>query len=47
MTLDPSRSRLIRDRLASDFYQSREPAERIAVAVLAALKDFEKAPLPH
>jgi len=47
MSLEPSRLRLIRDRVARDFYQSGEPAERIAVAVLAALKDFDKAPRPH
>lgn len=47
MSLEPSRLRLIRDRVARDFYRSGEPAERIAVAVLAALKDFDKAPRPH
>jgi hypothetical protein len=47
MTLDPSRVRAIRDRLAADFYQSGEPAERIAVAVTAALKDLDKSSLPH
>jgi hypothetical protein len=47
MTLEPSRLRLLRDRVAGDFYQSREPAERIAVAVLAALKDLDKASLPR
>jgi hypothetical protein len=47
MTVEPSRLRLLRDRLASDFYRSGQPAERIAAAVLAALKDHEKTSLPH
>jgi hypothetical protein len=48
MTLEPSRLRLLRDRVARDFYQSREPAERIAVAVLAALKkDIDQTFLPR
>jgi len=48
MTLEPSRLRLLRDRVARDFYQSREPAERIAVAVLAALKkDIDQTSLPR
>lgn len=47
MTVEPSRLRMLRDRLASDFYRSGQPAERIAAAVLAALKDHEKTSLPH
>ena len=37
MTVEPSRLRMLRDRLASDFYGSGQTAERIAAAVLAAL----------
>jgi hypothetical protein len=47
MTVEPNRLRLIRERLQSDFYLTGEPSERIAGAVIAALKDLDKATLPH
>jgi hypothetical protein len=36
------RLRLIRDRLRSDFYQVPPASERIAVSVMADLKDLEE-----
>jgi hypothetical protein len=47
MTVEPNRLRLIRERLQNEFYQTGEPSERIATAVLAAVKDLDKASLPH
>jgi hypothetical protein len=48
VTLDPGRHRLILDRIQCGFYNETEPAERIATAVLAALRDLDKGPaLPH
>jgi Zn-finger domain-containing protein len=48
VTLEPSRRRLILDRLHSDFYDEALASERIAVAVLAALRDLDQGPsLPH
>jgi hypothetical protein len=43
-TLEPSRRRLILERLQADFYGEAVPAERIATAVLAALRDLDKGP---
>ena len=46
--LEPSRHRLILERLSGGFYGEAAPSERIAVAVLAALRDLDKGPaLPH
>ena len=46
--LDPGRHRLIRDRIQCGFYSEPEPSERIAMAVLTALRDLDKGPtLPH
>jgi hypothetical protein len=48
MPLEPSRSQLIIERLQRGFYNETEPSERIATAVLAALRDLDKGPtLPH
>jgi hypothetical protein len=48
VTLEPSRRRLIIERLQGGFYNQMEPSERIAMAVLAALHDLDKGPaLPH
>ena len=44
VTLEPSRRRLILERLHGDFYGEAVPAERIATAVLAALRDLDKGP---
>jgi hypothetical protein len=44
VTLEPSRHRLILERLHRDFYGEAIPAERIATAVLAALRDLDKGP---
>jgi hypothetical protein len=47
-TLEPSRHRLILERLQSNFYDEPVPSERIATAVLAALRDLDKGPsFPH
>jgi hypothetical protein len=37
--LEPGRRRLILERLHAGFYQEPEPAERIAIAVYAALHE--------
>jgi hypothetical protein len=42
VTLEPSRHRLILERLHSNFYDQAEPSERIAGAVLAALHDIDR-----
>jgi hypothetical protein len=48
MPLESSRHRLITERLQCGFYSETEPSERIATAVLAALRDLDKGPtLPH
>jgi hypothetical protein len=48
VTLEPSRRRLIAERLQGNFYEEAAPSERIAVAVLAALHDLDKgSSLPH
>jgi hypothetical protein len=44
VTLEPSRRRLILERLHRDFYGEAVPSERIATAVLAALRDLDKGP---
>ena len=44
VTLEPSRRRLILERLHGDFYDEAVPAERIATAVLAALRNLDKGP---
>jgi hypothetical protein len=44
VVLEPSRHRLILERLHSDFYDQAEPSERIAGAVLAALHDIDRGP---
>lgn len=44
VTLEPSRRRLILERLQGDFYGEAAPSERIATAVLAALRDLDKGP---
>ena len=44
VTLEPSRRRLILERLHADFYGEAVPAERIATAVLAELRDLDKGP---
>jgi hypothetical protein len=47
-TLEPSRRPLILQRLRGDFYDEAAPSERIATAVLAALRDLDKGPaFPH
>jgi hypothetical protein len=43
-TLEPSRRRLILERLHGDFYGEAVPSERIATTVLAALRDLDKGP---
>ena len=48
VTLEPSRHRLILERLRGDFYSEAVPSERIATAVLVALRDLDKGPaFPH
>ena len=48
VTLEPSRRRLILERLRGDFYSEAVPSERIATAVLVALSDLDKGPaFPH
>jgi hypothetical protein len=48
MPVEPSRHRLILERLQGGFYNQTEPSERIATAVLAALRELDKGPtLPH
>jgi hypothetical protein len=48
VTLEPSRRRLIDERLQADFYAEPVPSARVAVSVLAALCDLDKDPaLPH
>lgn len=48
ITLEPSRRRLIHERLQGNFYDEPVPSERIATAVLAALHDLDKGPaLPN
>jgi hypothetical protein len=42
--LEPSRQRVIAQRLHSNFYGEPEPSEQIAAAVLAALDDLDKGP---
>jgi hypothetical protein len=44
VTLEPSRRRLILERLHGGFYGDPVPSERIATAVLAALRDLDKGP---
>ena len=44
VTLEPSRRRLILERLHGDFYGEAVPSERIAIAVLAELRDLDKGP---
>ena len=44
VTLEPSRRRLILERLRGDFYSEAAPSERIATAVLVALRDLDKGP---
>jgi hypothetical protein len=44
VSLEPSRRRLILERLHGDFYREAAPSERIATAVLAALRDLDKGP---
>jgi hypothetical protein len=48
-TVEPSRLRLILERLQNGFYQDGPASERIAVAVLPDLKDLDESPpaLPH
>ena len=48
-TVEPSRLRLILERLQNGFYQDGTAADRIAAAVLADLKDLDESPpaLPH
>jgi hypothetical protein len=49
LPVEADRLRLIQQRLQSDFYEVPPAAERIAVSVLAELKDLEEgsSPLPH
>jgi len=48
VTLEPSRRRLILERLRGDFYSEAVQSERIATAVLAALRDLDQGPaFPH
>ena len=48
VTLEPSRHRLILERLRGDFYGEAVASERIATAVLAVLRDLGKGPaFPH
>ena len=48
VTLEPSRRRLILERLQGNFYGEAVPSERIATAVLGALRDLDKGPaFPH
>lgn len=48
VTLEPGRYRLLLERLQGRFYEEPEPAERIAVVVLTALRDLDKgSSLPH
>jgi hypothetical protein len=48
ITHEPSRRRLILERLRGDFYSEAVPSERIATAVLVALRDLDKGPaFPH
>ena len=44
VTLEPSRRRLILEQLRGDFYSEAAPSERIATAVLVALRDLDKGP---
>ena len=48
VTLEPSRHRLILERLRGDFYGEAVASERIATAVLAVLRDLDKGlAFPH
>lgn len=47
MTVEPTRLQLIRERLNGHFYDSPPASERIALAVIAALKDLDQTSLPH
>lgn len=42
--IGPERLRLILERLHSEFYEEGPPSDRIAAAVLEALKDLEQGP---
>lgn len=46
--IEPSRLRLIRQRLQQQFYDEAPASERIAAAVLVDMKHLdESSPLPH
>jgi hypothetical protein len=47
MTVESTRLQLIRERLENHFYDAPLASERIAVAVVTALKNLDKASLPH
>lgn len=42
MTLEPSRLRVIRQRLENKFYDEAPASDRIAAGVLADLKDLDE-----
>jgi hypothetical protein len=48
-TVEPSRLRLILQRLQDRFYDGQAASERIAAAVLTDVKDLDESPpaLPH
>jgi hypothetical protein len=48
-TIEPTRLRLILQRVQDKFYDEATPAERIAAAVLVDLKHLDESPpaLPH
>lgn len=48
-TVEPSRLRLILQRLQDRFYDGEQPSQRVAAAVLADVKDLDESPpaLPH
>jgi hypothetical protein len=48
-TVEPSRLRLILQRLQDRFYDGEQASQRIAAAVLADVKDLDESPpaLPH
>jgi hypothetical protein len=48
-TVEPSRLRLILQRLQDRFYDGEQASQRVAAAVLADVKDLDESPpaLPH
>ena len=47
MLVEPTRLRLIRERLQHNYYDSVAPSDRIVTAVLAAVQDLDQVILRH